>query len=46
MRKKFIGLVLALSLTASLITGCGSSNGDAEAAQTEATTQAAAQTEN
>ncbi len=45
MRKKFIGLVLALSLTASLITGCGSSNGDAEAAQTEATTQAAAQTE-
>ena len=26
MRKKFIGLVLALSLTAGLVTGCGSSD--------------------
>ena len=45
MRKKILGLVLALSLTASLITGCGSSKDNAEAAQTEATTQAAEKSE-
>ena len=43
MKKKFLGLVVALSLTASLITGCGSDDSakknanNAEAAQTEAT---------
>ena len=45
MRKKILGLVLALSLTASLITGCGSSKDSAEAAQTEATTQATEKSE-
>jgi len=46
MRKKFIGLALALSLTAGLVTGCGSSDSassgakTADASQTETTTQA------
>ena len=51
MRKKFIGLVLTLSLAAALLTGCGSSesssndNDKAAAGQTEASTEVAEATE-
>ncbi len=51
MRKKFIGLVLTLSLAAALLTGCGSSDSSsndsdkAAAGQTEASTEVAEATE-
>ena len=51
MRKKFIGLVLTLSLAAALLTGCGSSESSsndsdkAAAGQTEASTEVAEATE-